>query len=136
MVQSTSQKRRLNGKARWQSVESSTPTGAVRKKLLKSCQRPSKPASRRDSSKKMTAKSRDDDSEEMDISATEAGSNKTRTTPVSAATVSSATKLKLAAFSADVVVCCVCLSAVCVLAAESFLVRPLLTDIHSEHSTL
>jgi len=106
-------KRRLSSKASRQSAESSTPTGVVRKKLLKSQQRPCKPASHRDRSNKTNVKSRDG---EMDTSVTETSStvndNKNRTTPTSAATVSSATKLKLAAFSADVVVSCIRLSVV------------------------
>jgi len=96
-------KRRLSSKSKTQS-ESSSPKGVVRK-LLKP-QRPRRQKSR--DSRKMVVKSRDEDT----VSATtqDAGSpvvgqeSKTR---IAVGSVSSATKLKLAAFSAtDVVRCC------------------------------
>jgi len=99
MMQMKNKKRRLTTKS-----ESSTPKGVVRK-LLKS-RRPDKPKSR--SSKKTVDECKDEDTEttaRQDAGTPVIGQDSKTRTPVGI--VSSATKLKLAAFSAsDNVVCC------------------------------
>jgi len=100
-MQAKGKKRRLTSKSNTQS-ESSTPKGVVRKMLKQ--QKPSRPTSR--GSKKTVVECQDED---MDTT-----TSKDTGTPVqdgnrraSVGTVSSATKLKLAAFSAsDMVRCC------------------------------
>ena len=109
MVQSSSKKRRLSSKAKTASTsDSGTPRGVVRK--LQKGQRPRRPT-RRDSKKKVDA-SRDKDAETTagdDAGAAVIDQNKNTRTP--GGTVSSATKLKLAAFSAaDIGVCDISLS--------------------------
>ena len=101
VMQAKGNKRRLTSKSNAQS-ESNTPKGVVRKMLKR--QKPCKPKSR--SSKKTAVECQDED---METSASQDAG-----TPVqdgnrraSVGSVSSATKLKLAAFSAsDVVRCC------------------------------
>jgi len=104
VMQSTSKKRRLSSKAKTP-PDSSTPRGVVRK-LLKH-QRPQKPT-HRGSTKKVVACRGDEDAETTtgEDAGTAAVSEQNKNTRTPGGTVSSATKLKLAAFSAaDIGVC-------------------------------